>query len=327
MTMHYPKTEKEWLELRHKYVSSTESSALFGLSPYATAFELAVSKKEPLAEGIEQTERMTWGLRLQEAIAKGISEDYGVKVRRVRGYATREDVRMGASFDYEIVGLKEENDFPQAESFDPMLRQMYTDLGPGILEIKNVDYYIFKREWKTEDGQLEAPSHIEIQVQHQLHCIGRKWGVMGVLVGGNETQLVLREQDPEVGASIEKKVGEFWALIGKDEMPPIKLPEDVDIIRKLYMSATPGKVMDAQGDAEIEELCRNYKDEAMLRDAHENGRKSCGAKLLLKIGDAEKVLVNGYTISAGTVGETLVEAYTRKSYRNLTVREKKVKTT
>jgi putative phage-type endonuclease len=320
--MLFPKTEKEWLELRHLYVSSTESAALFGLSPYSTAYELAVSKKEPLKE-FAPNERMAWGLRLQEAIAKGISEDYGVKVRRVRGYSVNPNCNMGASFDYEIVGLLENY---CTETNDPMLRQMYKDLGPGILEIKNVDYYIFKQQWKTEDGQLEAPAHIEIQVQHQLHCIERRWGVMGVLVGGNDTQLVLRERDEEVGASIERKVGDFWASLGRGEMPPVKLPEDVEIIRRLYMGSTPGKVMDSQGDDEIKEMCKNYREAMECRDAHENARKSIGARLLMKIGDAEKVLVDGYGISAGTVGETVIESYTRKSYRNLTVREKKVKT-
>lgn len=324
--MHYPKTEKEWLELRHKYVSSTESSALFGLSPYSTACELAVSKKEPLPTGIDQTERMTWGLRLQEAIAKGISEDYGVKVRRVRGYATRDDVRMGASFDYEIVGLKESNGTPNPVDFDPMLRDMYSDLGPGILEIKNVDKYIFNKEWKEEDGQLEAPAHIEIQLQHQLHCIERKWGVMGVLVGGNDTQLVLRERDTEVGRGIDNKIRDFWALLEKGGMPPVRLPEDVEIIRRLYMASTPGKVVDAQGDEEIEALCKSYREAMECREAHENARKSIGAKLLLRIGDAEKVLVNGYGITANTVSETIIPSYKRAGYRNLTVREKKAKT-
>lgn len=331
MTMHYPKSEKDWLALRHIYISSTESAALFGFSPYSTPFEMAVSKKSAEPPQIDRTERMGWGLRLQEAIAKGISEDYGVKVRRVNGYAVHDSARMGASFDYEIVGIATVKDLELDEERtrgveDPVLQQMYTDLGPGILEIKNVDAWVFRAEWKEEDGQLEAPSHIEIQVQHQLECIGRKWGVMGVLIGGNRTELVLRERDEEVGKAIVKKVTDFWALLESGGMPPIKLPADVDIIRKLYAQATPGKVLDAQEDAALLKLCQDYKHHALVRDDAENMRKSVGAQILMKIGDAEKaILSDGFSVSANTVSPAEIKAYTRAGYRNLKVNKKEVK--
>lgn len=316
--MHYPKTREEWLALRHKYVSSTETAALFGYSPWITAFELAVAKKADKPMDLEHTERMGWGLRLQEAIAKGISDDYGVKVRRINGYATLDNLMgCGASFDYEIVGIKED-----VRVEDPMLREMYKDLGPGILEVKNVDWLIFKKEWKLDDGQLEAPAHIEIQVQQELHCINREWGVMGVLVGGNDCQLVIRERDKEVGAAIEKKVQDFWMLIEKGGMPPVKLPDDVEIIKQIYLLATPGKVYNGNEDTELKHLCEKYAEARELAKVHDEARKSIGAKILMRIGDAEKATVEGYSISADTREETLVEAYTRKAYRNLTIREK-----
>lgn len=325
MKMHYPKTEADWLKLRHGFVSSTESAALFGHSPYTTPFELAVMKKKPdPVQTLEQTERMTWGLRLQEAIAKGISEDYGVKVRRVRGYGQHDTARMGASFDYEVVGIAEDREV----EIDPMLMQMYTDLGPGVLEIKNVDRYIFRQQWKLEDGLIEAPAHIEIQVQHQLECIRRNWAVMGVFIGGNETQLILRERDEVVGAAIASKVVDFWALLAAGKMPPVQLPADVDIIRTLYLMAAPGQVLDAQDLAKpenvvIAELCQKYRDAVDARDIHEQARKSTAAALLMKIGPAEKVLSPGHTIQANTVAECDIPATTRKSYRTLTVRAKK----
>ena len=40
----FPKSREEWLDIRKSHISSTESAALFGLSKYATAFELAVQK-------------------------------------------------------------------------------------------------------------------------------------------------------------------------------------------------------------------------------------------------------------------------------------------
>ena len=204
--MLYPKTREEWLKLRMDYVSSTESSALFGMNPYKTAFELAVIKKSPdVPEEYEQNERMTWGLRLQRAIAQGIAEDYGVKVRAMSGYAALPEQRLGASFDFEVIGLKDDY---TGES--QMLRGLYQQHGTGVLEIKNVDQWVFKDEWHEVDDQLEAPPHIEMQVQHQLHCIEREWAALGVLVGGNRQILIARMRDRDVGLAIKAKTAKFW---------------------------------------------------------------------------------------------------------------------
>ena len=104
--IHYPKTREEWLALRHKYVSSTESAGLKGLSPYITAFELFHDKAQKEPTSFESSERMEWGTRLEETIAKGIAEKYGIKVRKLNAYVSRDGTGMGSSFDFEIVGVK-----------------------------------------------------------------------------------------------------------------------------------------------------------------------------------------------------------------------------
>jgi predicted phage-related endonuclease len=332
--MMYPKSDAEWLALRHEYVSSTESAALFGLGSYQTPYELALQKreKEPPASLLEGNERVRWGKRLQEAIAKGISDDYGVKVRRVSGYATHPDCRIGASFDYEVVGIKQEPNpagegMVEAPAANPLLQQMYRDLGPGVLEIKNVDRLIFRNQWEAEGGQLEAPPQFEIQVQHQLEAVQtRKWAAIGVLVGGNEALLVVRDRDPEFGARIVEKVNTFWTNLGRGILPPVTLPQDIEAIRHLYLASKPGKIYDGNQDHELAALCVEYGEAAALAKGYEESRKSVGARILMKIGDAERAVTPGFSISAGTTPETWVERYLRKAYRNMritAVKEKK----
>jgi predicted phage-related endonuclease len=327
--MIFPKTRDEWLMLRMAHISSTESAALFGMSPYLTAFELAVLKKSTDApEEYQQNERMTWGLRLQRAIAQGIAEDYGVKVRAISGYASLAGSRMGASFDFEIVGLKEATEGDHAAwECNQLLREHYTKYGPGVLEIKNVDGWIFKQEWVDGDAGIEAPSHIEIQVQHQLECIDREWAAIGVLVGGNRQHLLLRLRDREVGTAITLKVGKFWSGIGAGHMPPVTLPEDADIIRKIYGFAEPGSVLDHQtvDNESLHLLARQHAEATALKSAAEKAHKSSGAALMMALGTAEKALFADMTVSAGTVGPTRVEAYDRAGYRNLRVYMKKEK--
>jgi len=315
MTIHNPATREEWLSLRHRYVSSTESAALHGLSPYLTAFELFHNKKQASYVEFEANERMAWGIRQEEAIARGVAEEYGVKVRKLNSYVSRDGTGMGSSFDYEIVGVKDGVPPPQGT----VLQEAYTSMGPGILEIKNVDWLVYKRTW-LED---EAPAHIEIQVQHQLHVIERKWAAMGILVGGNNLKMIVREYDPAVGQVMQDKVRQFWKDLKSGNAPPPVLPQDADLISHIYNFGDPDKTLDAQGNAEVETLCKDYLAAGKAEKEAKDAKDTAKAKLLQIVGDASKIVVDGgISISAGTVGEAEIAAYTRNAYRNFRVTQK-----
>lgn len=319
----YPKTRGEWLALRNGFVSSTESAALFGLSPYMTPYELAVLKKNPESgTDLSESERMTWGKRLQRAIAQGIAEDEGVKVRALSAYATLPEDKIGASFDYEIIGLRDD-----WKAEDTHLRGYYRQHGAGVLEIKNVDSYIFKQEWHESDGQLEAPAHIELQVQHQLLCIERAWSAIGVLVGGNRQIMLVRMRDDETGTAIRAKVGRFWSGLAQGKMPPVTLPQDAATIRRLYGYAEPGKILDFQTEPNeaIYRLAKQHEEAVKFKREADNVAKGTAANLLMAIQDAEKVLFSDMTVNAGVVKAAHIEAYERAAYRNLRIYPKGAK--
>jgi hypothetical protein len=200
---------------------------------------------------------------------------------------------------------------------------MYRQSGPGILEIKCVDWLVFRNQWLEVEGEQEAPPHIEIQVQHQLHCIERTWAALGVLVGGNSLKLFIRDYDPAVGVELEKATKAFMTRLARKQAPDPVLPADADLIAQIYNFGDPSKVVDAQDNAEVLALCTEYLDASTLISAYEDRKKTAKAKLLMLIGDASKVIVaNGISISAGTVGDTVVETFTRKSYRGFRVTQK-----
>lgn len=326
---HYPKTRTEWLALRALYVSSTESAALFGMSPYLTAFELWHQKHDNDTSTIDLNERMEWGLVMERTIAKMVSLKYGVKVRNLNAYVVHDSEKMGASFDYEIIGIQSATESVHENNLavpivDTVLQDLYNQHGAGILEIKNVDWSVFKEQWDAGD-QPAAPEHIEVQVQHQLECIDRQWTAIAALVGGNRLVMIPRLRDKEVGTALVRRITEFWQTVAEGTAPAPTLPEDAEFISKLYGYAEVGKLLDMRGNAAITALCEDYKAASEAATKAEENKKSAKAELLMAIGDAEKVLVDGFKISAGMIADAEIAAYTRKGYRNIRITAEKPK--
>lgn len=294
-----PESQSHWLELRSKDVTSTEVAALFGCSPYATLFELWHRKRDKAVVEIEPSERMRWGNRLQDAIAFGIAEDEGWNIRRMVEYVRLEDQRMGSSFDFAIEG-------------------------GGILEVKNVDALAYREGWLQDGEDIEAPPHIELQVQHQLAVSGRSQAFIGALIGGNTVKLIKRQPDEKIIGAIKDRVEQFWKSIDKGQEPSPDFAKDADFIAKLYGYAEAGKVIDLRKDQDVAKLAAQHKSLGEQIKALEAERDAIKSRLIIQIGDAERVLGDGFSISAGVVKATSV-SYERPAYRNFRINWRKAK--
>lgn len=294
-----PKTEEEWLGLRTKDITSTDVAALFGLSPYMTEYELWHRKRGGHVVLIEDNDRMKWGRRLQDAIAKGLAEDNGWKIRPMKEYMRIPELRVGSSFDYAIG--KE-----------------------GILEVKNVDSLAFRDGWAVdEDGNVEAPPHVEMQVQHQLLVTGRKEAYIGALIGGNRAVPIRREADPEIGNAILEKAQTFWESVETGQEPNPDFTRDADFIARLYSQAKAGSVVDKSADKALQDLAEQHRMALEMEKKAKAMKDEMKARILLQIGDAAKVLGNGFSIATGEIAPTLVPACERAGYRNFKIYWKK----
>lgn len=293
-----PKDEKHWHKLRAQDITSTDVAALFGISPWLTEFELWHRKKNATIVELEPSGRMLWGQRLERSISDGIAEDYKLTIRPMKEYIRVPAWRIGSSFD-NAVGED------------------------GILEVKNVDGLAYKDGWIINGDSVEAPPHIEIQAQHQLLVSGRTHAYIGALIGGNRVTLIKREPDVAIHEAIKAKVAAFWRSIDANEEPEPNFKEDANFISKLQGYAEPGKVINASGDDKLSDLVRSYKSWGEKESAAKDEKDGIKAQLLILIGDAEKVMGDGFTISAGVKPPTLIEAYTRKGYRDFRVYLKK----
>lgn len=309
-----PANEQDWLAMRKMDVTSTESAALFGMSPYMTHFELWHAKHSGLAREFKSNDRMKWGNRLEAAIAHGIAEQQGWTIEPMKDYMRLPEERIGSSFDFRITSLGE----------------------PAHLEIKNVDYLAFRDGWiEHDDGTIEAPEHIEMQVQHQMMVSGYSRSFIGAFIGGNRGVVIERERDEQVIAAMRQRIADFWHSVDAHQEPAAVMPGDAEAVIRLNQYAQPGKILDASSDANIALLVTNYKRAAQdEKDACED-KETAKAELLKAIGDAEKVLLDGWTISASMQADTPPTMITaemvgtsyggRKGFRNLRINARKTK--
>ena len=307
-------TEQAWLEARKQDVTSTESAALFGMSPYLTHFDLWHRKRSGVVPEFKTNDRMKWGNRLEAAIAHGIAEEQGWEISPMKDYMRDPDLRLGSSFDFVITSLGE----------------------PVHLEIKNVDYLAFRDGWiEHDDGSVEAPEHIEMQVQHQMAVSGFKRSFIGAFVAGNRYELIERERDEAVIGAIKSMTKLFWESVESGQEPNPVMPGDAEAVIRLNQYAKPGKLIDATDDVNIAALVMEYKRLGALEATAKEDKEVVKADLLKAIGDAEKVLLEGWTISAGLQAETPATVITeemvgtsyggRKGFRNLRINARKPK--
>ncbi|MFY9341198.1 MAG: YqaJ viral recombinase family protein [Planctomycetota bacterium] len=261
--------------MRASDVTSTEVSALYGLNPYVTAFELWHRKRDNVVEEQEPNERVRWGQRLQDAIAAGLAEERGWTMRRLDVYMRDEQDRLGCSFDYEAIDA---------------------GLGTGGAEIKNVDRSVFWDEWLDGADGLEAPQHIELQVQTQMELRDAPWWAIAALVGGNDLRVTVRMRDREIGQHIRAKVRAFWQSIAANEPPKPDYTLDAEFLCRLHGRAT-GETIEA--DPALDALLARYVtigDIAKERDAIKAQVFECTT--------ASKILTTFGAFSCGTTAAT-----------------------
>lgn len=301
-------TEAEWHEIRQKHVGSSEVAALFHSAPedepryIQSHFSLWQVKAGRMPPPEVNSKRTKWGLRQEAVIAEAAAEEYGWTIEK-GVYVSHEKVRgLGASLDFIIREGKEVEQFG----------------GPGVLECKNVDWLIHKRQWT--DG--EPPMHILLQHQHQLAATGFAWGAVVCLVGGNDLRRYDYERHDKTIKQIEKRVSDFWLSIDRDEEPPIdNRPSTTAALQAMYGEATKDAIYDCTDDAEMPERVAQLKQARLDKAAAEADERAAANWILHRIKDAEYVAEGDLEIlSAKTIKR---KGYTVEptSYRTIKLKE------
>lgn len=188
--------EEAWLNNRKNDLTSSDIPCLFSCG-YQSYESLLNHKKNGTSPKYDPDERKQWGVALQDAIANEFARQNNWTIRKKQEYIRIPELRIGSSFDFEISHEDKHFDVTKNE----------------LLEIKNVDQFIYKKEW-MEGFETEASLYIELQLQHELLVSGLKSGYIGALIGGNKGKLLRREASSKIQSAILMKAERFWKEVG-----------------------------------------------------------------------------------------------------------------
>lgn len=285
---------------RRTHVGASECAALWSLG-YESRYSLYARKAGLVPHDSENgAEQLQIGRLLEPAVAAVVMERTGWQLHKVRRYSPHPTVHgMGASLDYEIVAHAD---------------------GPGVCEIKTVDGGAFAKWPRGADDERPAPPvWYELQLQHQLACTQRAWGVIAALVSNRTLQIYTRKRAPEAIAKLEAEVTVFWSEVLAGKAPAPDYAVDTKTLLEIFRSTTHDKTIDLSLNEEAQALAVAYKQQAEIASQMEEGKKRTKARLLELMGDAEIAQLPYGRITSRQVAEREMPAYTKRSYRTWSV--------
>jgi putative phage-type endonuclease len=269
----------EWLHYRVYGIGGSEVAALYGISPYATAFDVFKSKVDdngeprylgpapergPRVRAELQTDNpiLEWGHRLEQAVAVKTADEIGLVARPAGG--------LWQHLDHPVAIVTPDRIATKPRSRKPL----------ALIECKTAGD---SDEW--EDG---APAHYEFQAQWQMGITGIQTCYLGCLVLGREREFFVREipfdrdRFNEMVAVAER----FWdehVLTGEPPMFDLVHPRTEDLLKQLH----PTVVFEAVTlPDEAAEWIEDYHRAAAELKRAERRLEECKNWLKVQLGDA-----------------------------------------
>lgn len=203
----------EWLEARQSGIGSSDAPIVAGVSRWGDLRTL-YAEKLGLTAPVVETERMSWGLRLEDVIADAYVERTGRRVRRARHLLRHPDLAwMLASLDRQVLGQ------------------------PGIVEIKTTGHPT--DEWGPDGSDLIPEAYL-VQVQHAMAVAGAEWADLAALFAGQQLRIYRIGRDAGLIDMLIDLEGRFWQHVTTRTPPPDMNPATRPaLVREGVEPATP----------------------------------------------------------------------------------------
>lgn len=199
-------SEKEWHEIRRKYIGGSDCSIILGYNEYKNVVDLWQEKT-----GRKEQD----DLSNNKAIIRGKESENLL----MEHFKINNPKYVVSKLEKSLISLK----FPfMLANLDGILE--HQEMGKGILEIKTAtchSYGIYKLKWKNE-----VPIEYYLQVQHYLAVTGWDYAILyadiKLAFADNKheiRQYFIQREEIDI-AEIIKKEAEFFEYLKNDEQPP-----------------------------------------------------------------------------------------------------------
>jgi putative phage-type endonuclease len=278
-------TQADWLADRRTGIGSSEIAAVFGVSPYLSAYQLWADKSGLAENVVTETEAMAWGKRLEPIVAAEFAARTGYEVE-LNGH----QIHRSAAHPWLIAT-------PDAIITRP-------DGSRGVLEIKVASG--FADGWEEE----LPPMHYRLQIAHQMLALGLGWGSV-CCFDGAELRLKVWEciLPTELGKAIIARGSEFWSKVelarsiltsgnlGTGKLREVELSlgptaRDVATIQRVHSG---GK--DVADLSEHEQALLEWAGGSARAKQVEEAAMDAKAKALVHAGEADMIVSDGRTVA------------------------------
>ncbi len=304
----WPITSREaWLARRKQNVNASEAAGLFGpdIHPYWTPYKLWAAKSGKLPDE-EENPVLRRGRMFEPVVLNILGQDYpDWKLNKADRYYWDDETRLGCTPD------------AWAERPDHAY-------GHGIVQIKTVGQFAFRRRWHDEHGDIAVPTWVAVQASIEAYLTGASWaGVAAMKLGDGGVEVVYIDipLKPHLIHKIEDLTGELWRRVASGDPFDPDFGRDRKVVFDLYESGDGG-VIDLTGDAELEDILdqrAGYKQLEKTGEEATKARKDLDARILHKLGNATGARCG---IRVATVKVVKKKAYSVKAtqYPQVTVR-------
>lgn len=259
-------------QLRKSGVGASEVAAVLGLDSYTSPLDVWARKtgRAPVWDEAPQRLDQKLGHMLEPVMATLYQDERPGVVLEERGTIVGPEPWMLATPDrWASVG-----DFPVGE--EPTIYDQW------LVQFKTKNWRTF--EGFGAEGTDEIPDTIQCQVQWEMAVAGRDRCDVGVLVDGREWYVFPVAYDPELGADLMSRIGDWWKrYVVTDIEPPVGThAQDVEYLKRKF--AAPTKDLLPATPA-IEEACERLAIAQQTAKDAEFEKDSAKSVLMQLIGE------------------------------------------
>jgi YqaJ-like viral recombinase domain len=282
----WPNTNREeWLTRRRQNVNASEAAALFGpeIHPFLTPYKLWALKSGKLGDETDNP-TLRRGRLFEPVVVSILREDYpNWEINSSRHYVWDDSTRLGCTPD--VHATRPENAY-----------------GSGVIQIKTVGQFAFKRRWRDEHGEIAVPTWVAVQASIEAYLTGASWaGVAAMKLGDGGIEVIYVDipLKPHLIHKIEDLVGEFWRRVAENEPYDPDFGKDRKTVFDLYEEGS-GPIIDLTPDVEFREI---LNDRAQLKEVEKAGanatdqRKILDARIMTKLANAPGARCGGRIVT------------------------------